>query len=285
MSRLSKIAEFAVFMAWGAAIMEAVSRPEPSGWFDYNMAFHEKWYPAVARGEIVDGWLPPGFVWLAPWPGVVALRVVSIAASLGLVALAWHGFGRNVGLLVASTPFLVAYGSRAQPDSLMLLLAFGGVLLGERRGLLGGFLVGVSTFVKPVGVLSGLCKWPPNWKWALGLFLGVVPFLWWLALNLGSVQLHAAKSVPFEDWARMVAYCAIFMAPLLLLRFTVGPWLLSAAIYGVFAFVKAPLAHEYYALPAMVSLALAAKGSQVRFDWAILLNSVLAVFAVWSFGP
>lgn len=264
MDWLTKTSRILIGIAWVYVLMEALTRPEPATFYQYHMSFHEKWYPSVLRGEWVDHWLPPGYVTTAialPFNPVVSFRIVSIVASLTLCFIIMD----KRGWLLASSPLLIVFGSRAQPDSLMCLLAIGGTFISTKYAFPGGFLFGLSSFIKPVGIFA-LPTGKQSWMFYAGAFLGAIPFIGWFLLNgVSNVGLHfsAGKDVPFIDSWRLV-FALFFLIPLFCLKKDwkmKGTWM-SAGLFLAFAFWKAPLAHEYYLLPfvVMVSIGTKAKG-------------------------
>ena len=85
-------------------------------------------------------------------------RVVSLVASLVLVALVWVVARRRTGpwralvpaSLVAFHPLLAIYGSAVMTEATFLALAFGGIaLLDAGRARAGGALLGASWWVRP----------------------------------------------------------------------------------------------------------------------------------------
>src|SRR5215471_18790850 len=89
-------------------------------------------------------------------------RVVSIGASLALVAITWWLARRRVGnalasvpaTLVALHPLLAVYGGAIMTEALFLALSLAGVaLLEARRARAGGALFGAAWWVRPEAVL------------------------------------------------------------------------------------------------------------------------------------
>ena len=89
-------------------------------------------------------------------------RVVSIVASLALVAITWWLASRRIGAALASVPatlvalhpLLAVYGSAVMTEAVFLALAIGAIALLEgRRAALGGALLGAAWWVRPEAAL------------------------------------------------------------------------------------------------------------------------------------
>jgi len=112
-------------------------------------------------------------------PHLLAVRLLSVAASMATIALA-YGAGRRLfspqaglwaALLLAMAPQEIVWGSRARAYALLELLVMASTWLfytgvsGDRAGLrrLGLFLLVAAIFVHPeAACCSRRCSWPPG---------------------------------------------------------------------------------------------------------------------------
>jgi hypothetical protein len=280
----------AVAVAWLAAATWAILSPEPA-WYQYHHSYNEHWYSGILRGGIHESRLPPGYPWLAgtlPFEPIVALRMVSLAAGLGFIGVVGATRGLRPAALVASLPWVIIWSSRAQTDMLMTALAWGGLLLAlaiPRLGFFGGLLTGLSTFVKPPGLLAAT-TW--GWKFLAGVVLGCLPVAWWLgAGGAASLGFHAGHGTPLGNVfgnAFGLALGAGFTMLLLARRHFTNqvnrPLVFATALFLLFALVKAPIAHQYYMLPALVGFGLLADTNHPWFWWIVAVNATIGLSMV-----
>lgn len=272
-------------ICWVAAVLWVFFTPEP-GWYDYHHAYNEHWYSSILRGEIAGARLPPGYPLVAgllALEPVVALRLVSLSATAILAAVIYRFKGARYAALFASMPWVIVWGTRAQTDMTMAALVWSGALLATagRSNLVGGLLVGLGAFVKPTALLAGL---KANPRFLLGVGLGAIPFLAWMIYGgLDHLGFHAGHGGLFGNpignvfgfFAGLGLIVGLLNKERLLQAdaYTMGATLLFLA----FALVKAPIAHQYYLLPALIGFALAADTERPGF-WAIVaMNAVLGL--------
>ena len=289
-----RIPHAAVASSWILAAAVALLLPEPQ-MHAYHHAFNEFWYTSVLQGEIVDGTMPPGYVELArpfAWilPDAAALRLVSLLAVGLLVATVAGAWGASSAWLVASLPWLLVWGTRAQTDAAMVGVAFAGIAMTRlrephwSRDLMGGLLVGLSAFIKPVG-LVGAAAFLRRPVALLGVAIGSLFFVGWVLATPGYWSFHLNHGEPFEDLPNLLVLLPFIVGGTWLLWR--GDWvqdrglLVVAALAGAFAVYKAPTGHAYYALPALVALALAMRPTRPVLGVVLLLNVACGLF-LWG---
>lgn len=284
----------AAYAPWAILALLAVWARIPSQ-YDYVMAYNEWHYANVALGRLADPWLPPFYASLAALIGPVhvvgALRLVSIASSLALAWIVQSTLGPKASLAIMTLPWLIIWGSRAQTDALMTLLAVGGLLVARSQrvvnaSFVGGFMVGLSAFAKPPGLIAALgLPWREVRCW-MGFLLGLVPFgAWALSRPQYVWDFHASSSSPFGNFILNTGGVFLGLGVLagyaLMGRVRYPTWVIPPMLgFLGFAFWKAPIGHEYYLLPGLVLPALGDwRGVPT---WMFAFNAWLGLgLAVW----
>lgn len=283
--------------AWAITFLWAILTPEPS-WFDYHHSYNEHWYSSLLRGDIVSDRLPPGFTILGSavpfswFPEVVGLRLISLLSCVSLIVVIWKVRGPRHAALVASLPWVLVWGSRAQTDMLAATLCWTGLLLAmESKTFLGGLLVGLSSFVKPTGLLATTNLKP---RFLLGVILGCIPFaIWFFQTGVASLGFHANHGIPGGNVIGNAFGLVAGMGGVWLL-IAKANWLdaknrtlaVATLLFVLFAIVKAPLAHQYYLLPGVIGMALLARTEGRHFWWMVAANSFLGLYLVaWLATP
>lgn len=282
-----RIAFTVLTIVWLIVIIDIFIRPEPD-FYDYHMAFDEHWYSRVLAGDIKDNVMPPGYVLSAyylPFSQIVSLRLVSLISFFVIVILIYKLVNINNALILLCMPYMFVWSTRAQTDMLMCALSIGGLLIAKNteNKLLGGILTGFSTFVKPPGILSLL--WNFNKKYLLGIVIGILPFLTWLYYHKSSLMFHQKTSTPFEDVWRLIIglYIGLSLVVNLLLKTKYNKFLyiIPLLLFLLFAFYKAPIAHEYYLLPVYIFVSIIVNTNYKNLYFVITINSIIGLFLWW----
>ena len=279
-------------ITWAVATGISLSTPAPEGDYDYHMAYNEAWYTRVHEGTQNDPFMPPGLAATAHFipvgDTVQKLRVVSILSSLALVGVTYWAFGPVKASVVATLPWLVVWGTRAQTDAAMTALAFIGLIVARKAGgnvqeFLGGVVSGFATFYKPVAGAVLLAH--NTWTARIGFLVGTLPFLTWVKGVLPTfTSFHANHAAWFENALPTILGTILGLGILSLsivarqFETDRGVWA-ATATWGLFAFAKAPYGHEYYLLPALVGVALLWRPNPERLPLITGVNSAIALYA------
>jgi hypothetical protein len=161
----------------------------------------------------------------------------------------------------------------------------------ESKTFLGGLLVGLSSFVKPTGLLATT---NPKPRFLLGVILGCIPFaIWFFQTGLTSIGFHVTHGTPGGNVIGNAFGLVAGMGAVWLLT-SKANWLeaknrtlaVATLLFVVFALVKAPLAHQYYLLPGIIGMALLARTEGRHFWWIVAANSFLGLYLVaWLSTP